>query len=207
ISNGNLVILNNNNNNNNSAPTLKNISEANVTFENNKNSFEYTGDPIKPSIELKTSDNKLIETQNYALEYLNNTNVGQATILIKGQNNYTGQKEVTFNITKATNSIEVKYDKNQNISEIKSSFGKIEFFYFSDQECKNRLDKKPTNPGTYYLKAVVAETENYQQSEKVIEFQVEKQNNIPLIIGLSVGTLLGIAIIVGLILFIHKTKN
>ncbi|MBR3571344.1 MAG: hypothetical protein IKL15_01590, partial [Mycoplasmataceae bacterium] len=41
ISNGNLVILNNNN----SAPTLKNISEANVTFKNNKNSFEYTGDP------------------------------------------------------------------------------------------------------------------------------------------------------------------
>ena len=203
ISNGNLVILNNNN----SAPTLKNISEANVTFKNNKNSFEYTGDPIKPSIELKTSDNKLIETQNYALEYLNNTNVGQATILIKGQNNYTGQKEVTFNITKATNSIEVKYDKNQNISEIKSSFGKIEFFYFSDQECKNQLDKKPTNPGTYYLKAVVAETENYQQSEKVIEFKIEKQNNIPLIIGLSVGTLLGIVIIVGLILFIHKTKN
>ncbi|MBR2998989.1 MAG: hypothetical protein IKF44_01195 [Mycoplasmataceae bacterium] len=209
ISNGNLVILNNNNNNdnNNSAPTLKNISEANVTFENNKNSFEYTGDPIKPSIELKTSDNKLIENQNYTLEYLNNTNVGQATILIKGQNNYTGQKEVTFNITKATNSIEVKYDKNQNISEIKSSFGKIEFFYFSDQECKNQLDKKPTNPGTYYLKAVVAETENYKQSEKVIEFKIEKQNNIPLIIGLSVGTLLGIVIIVGLILFIHKTKN
>ncbi|MBR2848949.1 MAG: hypothetical protein IKB83_00405, partial [Mycoplasmataceae bacterium] len=174
---------------------------------NNKNSFEYTGDPIKPSIELKTSDNKLIETQNYTLEYLNNTNVGQATILIKSQNNYTGQKEVTFNITKATNPIVVKYDKNQNISEIKSSFGKIEFLYFSDQECKNQLDKKPTNPGIYYLKAVVAETENYQQSEKVIEFKIEKQNNIPLIIGLSVGTLLGIAIIVGLILFIHKTKN
>ena len=167
--------------------SIYNISEANVTFENNKKSFEYTGDPIKPSIELKTSDNKLIETQNYTLEYLNNTNVGQATILIKGQNNYTGQKEVTFNITKATNSIEVKYDKNQNISEIKSSFGKIEFLYFSDQECKNQLNKKPTNPGTYYLKAIVDGTENYQQSEKVIEFKIEKQNNIPLIIGLSVG--------------------
>ena len=175
ISNGNLVILNNNNNNNNSAPTLKNISEANVTFENNKNSFEYTGDPIKPSIELKTSDNKLIETQNYTLTYSNNINVGQATILIKGQNNYTGQKEVTFNITKANNRINLFVIDNNNNIIVKSIFGTPYLRYYLDKECKNEVteltNNRPTNSGKYYVKVFVDGTENYNStSSEVIEY-------------------------------------
>ena len=79
--------------------------------------------------------------------------------------------------------------------------------YFSDQECKNKLDKKPTQPGTYYAKVFVEGTENYDQVEKVIEFQVKKQNNIPLVIGLTIGTLLGLGIIVALIIFIKKVKK
>ncbi|MBR3259319.1 MAG: hypothetical protein IKG09_00985, partial [Mycoplasmataceae bacterium] len=49
ISNGNLVILNNNN----SAPTLKNISEANVTFKNNKNSFNIQVIQLSLQLNLK----------------------------------------------------------------------------------------------------------------------------------------------------------
>ena len=79
--------------------------------------------------------------------------------------------------------------------------------YFSDQECKNKLDKKPTQPGTYYAKVFVEGTENYEEVKEVIEFQVKKQNNIPIIVGSVLGSLAGVGIICFLIIFILNKRK
>ena len=181
--------------------------ELEILF-NDTRQIEYTGSEIKPNIEIRLQEKKLEEGKDFELTFSNNINVGQATIEIIGMGNFKGMKlKQIFSITKARNLINVKYDKNQNISEIKSSFGEIKFLYFSDQECKNQLDKKPTQPGTYYLKAFVDGNENYEQVEKVIEFQVKKQNNIPIIIGSVLGSLAGVGIICFLIIFILNKRK
>lgn len=61
----------------------------------------FTGSYIKPQIQAKISNTQLIESKDYVVEYLNNINVGQAQIVIKGTGDYTGTKLVQFNITQA----------------------------------------------------------------------------------------------------------
>ncbi|MBR2055770.1 MAG: hypothetical protein IJ970_01805 [Mycoplasmataceae bacterium] len=174
---------------------------------NDSRQIEYTGSEIKPNIEIRLQGKKLEEGKDFELTFSNNINVGQATIEIIGMGNFKGMKlKQIFSITKARNLINVIYDKKQNISEIKSSFGEIKFLYFSDQECKNEITK-PTQPGTYYAKVFVEGTKNYDEVKKVIEFQVKKQNNIPIIVGSVLGSLAGVGIICFLIIFILNKRK
>ncbi|MBR2055660.1 MAG: hypothetical protein IJ970_01240, partial [Mycoplasmataceae bacterium] len=158
---------------------------------------------------VELNNKKLIENQDYELIYSNNINVGQATILIKAKGKYKGEKQFNFNIEKSNNQItKFEIDKDLNII-VESIFGIPDIKYFSDQECTNQLDNKPTQPGTYYVKAFVNGTDNYEQVDKIIEFNIKEtnKNNIPLVIGLTIGTLLGLGIIVALIIFIKKLKK
>ena len=193
----------------NSPSTPGNINELEIVFDNQQ--IEYIGSSIEPNIEIKFQGNKLERGKDFELTFSNNINVGQATIYINGIGDLEWIRlKKTFEIIKAKNIIDIKYDKDQNITEVKSNFGKIELLsYFLDQECKNKLDKKPTQPGTYYAKVFVVGTDNYEQVEKIIEFNIKEtnKNNIPLVIGLTIGTLLGLGIIVALIIFIKKVKK
>ncbi len=58
----------------------------------------YTGSPIKPTVKVKCGDRDLVSGTDYTLAYANNTNVGTATITIKGKGNYTGTTKTTFTI-------------------------------------------------------------------------------------------------------------
>lgn len=74
----------------------------------------YTGSPITPTPTVSlsysyTKDGKtnsssaqLTKDTDYTLSYANNTQVGQATITIKGTGNFTGTKTVNFNIKSAS---------------------------------------------------------------------------------------------------------
>lgn len=61
----------------------------------------FTGNSIKPQLQVKISNTQLIESKDYVVEYFNNINVGQAQIVIKGTGDYTGTKSVKFNIIPA----------------------------------------------------------------------------------------------------------
>lgn len=65
------------------------------------NDQTWTGSEITPTVEVKYNDIILTKDTEYTVEYTNNTNAGTATITITfiGKD-YTGTKEVTFNITK-----------------------------------------------------------------------------------------------------------
>ena len=63
----------------------KNISETTV---NNIEKQKYTGNEIRPSIVVYDGSIKLIENQDYKLNFENNVEVGTATVTITGINNY-----------------------------------------------------------------------------------------------------------------------
>ena len=60
-------------------------------------SYEYTGSPITPQVTILG----LIEGTDFNVEYLNNIEIGTATINARGINNYSGIKTITFRIAKA----------------------------------------------------------------------------------------------------------
>lgn len=63
-----------------------------------KTSYTYTGKPIDPKVTVQLNGKTLKKNVDYTLSYSNNTNVGTATVIIKGKGNYTGTISKTFNI-------------------------------------------------------------------------------------------------------------
>lgn len=77
------------------------IPNAKITISSK---YYYTGAPI----ELKADDLKVafgstvLTTDNYSVRYVNNTQVGTATVIVTGKNDYVGTQKKTFKINKAT---------------------------------------------------------------------------------------------------------
>ena len=57
-------------------------------------SYEYTGSSITPKVTISG----LTENIDYTVEYLNNIEIGTATINVRGINNYTGETSTIFTI-------------------------------------------------------------------------------------------------------------
>lgn len=85
----------------------KNISLATIS---NIDDQTYSGDEITPEILITDGSAQLIKDTDYTVSYSNNSQVGTATINIKGIGNYTGTTEKTFNI------IENEVEKAKDIS-------------------------------------------------------------------------------------------
>ncbi|MCR5695437.1 MAG: leucine-rich repeat domain-containing protein [Marinilabiliaceae bacterium] len=62
----------------------------------------YTGEELKPAVDIADDVTPLTEKTDFTVEYSNNVNAGTATVTITGIGNYTGETEVTFTIGKAT---------------------------------------------------------------------------------------------------------
>ena len=114
------IVYNNNINAGNTATvTITDKAGGNYTLSEKQQTFEiarrsitvaeassiadqtYTGSPITPSVSLAYSNMTLMENTDYTLSYSNHTNAGTATVTITGNGNYTGTKDITFNIKKA----------------------------------------------------------------------------------------------------------
>lgn len=75
--------------------TSKDINDLTFSAVSDK---AYTGKARKPDVTIKDGSYKLVYGTDYTLSFKNNTNIGKATITVKGKGNYTGTKTVTFNI-------------------------------------------------------------------------------------------------------------
>lgn len=62
----------------------------------------FTGAAITPDVEMFAAGVQLVKDIDYTLDYENNIHVGQATITVNFQGNYTGTRTVTFNIIART---------------------------------------------------------------------------------------------------------
>jgi len=58
----------------------------------------YTGSALKPEVAVYDSGERLVKNKDYTVRYLNNTNAGEAKVIIKGKGNYGEQLEKTFKI-------------------------------------------------------------------------------------------------------------
>ena len=76
------------------------VEPAIITTENT--SFIYNGEAIEPIVTVKLGNNTLGLNTDYSVAYRNNVEAGEAIITITGLRTYTGTKNYTFIITKAT---------------------------------------------------------------------------------------------------------
>ena len=76
--------------------TVNDISEAYVWLKNRK--YTYTGKAIKALDYVKYNGAVLKEGRDYTVEYLNNTKIGTATVVINGIGIYSGTVQKTFTI-------------------------------------------------------------------------------------------------------------
>ena len=74
------------------------ISDNEFTLLNTN--YEYKNEAIMPTIIPNVLNEKVILGYDYNVEYLNNINVGEAKIIIKGIGNYSGELTKKFNINK-----------------------------------------------------------------------------------------------------------
>ncbi|MCD8045553.1 MAG: S8 family serine peptidase [Clostridiales bacterium] len=80
---------------------------AYATVSGISSSYTATGSAITPTPTVKCYGVVLTEDSDYTLSYSNNTAPGTATITITGIGNYTGTKQVTFTIVKASQTLSV----------------------------------------------------------------------------------------------------
>lgn len=73
----------------------RSISKASVSSIKTQT---YTAKPIKPVITVKYGEKTLKNGTDYTLTYKNNTNIGTASITVKGKGAYIGSKTVNFKI-------------------------------------------------------------------------------------------------------------
>lgn len=68
----------------------------------------YTGNPWTPEVKITDGGKKLKKGTDYTLTYKNNTEIGTASVTIKGKGNYSGKQTLTFKIVPRTALLIVK---------------------------------------------------------------------------------------------------
>lgn len=137
-------------------------------------SLPYTGSALKPAVTIAG----LTEGTDYKVTYKNNIHAGTASVIITGIGNCTGSAaRTTFTITRAKNTWTVA----PSCSGITCSsapkpkgaarFGRVSFRYSTGKN-SSWSEKAPSVPGTFYVKASVAGTDDYTGLSAVVSFRV-----------------------------------
>jgi len=141
----------------------------------------YTGSEIKPPINKTTAaPTTLDENIDYTVSYKNNTNAGEATVIVEGKGNYTGKHEDSFIITPASATIsdvkasDIIYGQTLSESKIKGTATKADgttidgTFSFKDVDpsttkptMKDEKDPKDFDTDPYAVKFVSSDG-NYE---------------------------------------------
>lgn len=81
--------------------TIQPKSIAGASLEDiTDHTYTYTGMPITPGVKVVMDGATLTRNQDYTVEYDNNTDVGEANIIVTGEGNYTGEITQKFEIQK-----------------------------------------------------------------------------------------------------------
>ena len=149
-----------------SVSTKKDISKADVSIQTE--AYTYTGNQHRPNVTSVVYEHQTLSPgSDYDVIYENNVNASsQARVIVKGKGDYAGSKITTFTINKANNSINgfTIVDNKPVISG--TTDGEVIFKYYRDKECTQLIPASDIlQPGTYYVKAYIAETDNYYAYE------------------------------------------
>ena len=169
-----------------SKTTVKSITQAAVSGI--KKSYTYTGKNQTPVPTVTLSGKKLKKDTDYTLKYSYNKNAGTAKITITGKGNYTGNKNVSFTISKALNPIKLKISsktfKRAKLTKAVSfsigtnkAQGKVTYVLSNvakKAKLKVSMKGKITVPknvkkGTYTIKVKAAGNSNYKAASKTVK--------------------------------------
>ena len=130
----------------------------------------YDGNEKKPAVTVQSGSSPLTAA-DYTLTYSNNTNAGTATVKAEGKGNYAGAEgSTTFTIARASITPTVSMEGWTYNESVKtptvtgnSGRGEVTYTYYTNAECTTGATQtKPTDAGTYWVKAAVAQTANYE---------------------------------------------
>ncbi|MGN0594766.1 MAG: RCC1 domain-containing protein [Hominimerdicola sp.] len=80
---------------------FENVTDiSSCTVSISKSSYPYTGSAVKPTVTVRNGDTVLTKNTDYVVRYINNINIGTATIIISGKGDYIGTTNKTFSIVK-----------------------------------------------------------------------------------------------------------
>ena len=146
--------------------TIVKRSVKSLTYRYKKTKV-YNGKPKTASVVVKNGSVKLVKDKDYTIKYKNNTNLGTATVTIRGKGNYKGKKVLHFQIVPSKPKI-TKVTKKKKSFRLQLSAGKIAKGYIVYVSTASSFAKKKTQQysttgnhfgmqglvkGTYYVRA------------------------------------------------------
>ena len=160
---------------------VKTVAEPTIIYTPEENT--YSGDEITPAVTVKDGD-VVIDASEYTVTYKENINAGTATITVTDNEggNYTVSGEITFVIKKAELELTLTiegwtFGEEANAPELTGNAGEGEVTYLyklTDADDETYTETVPSNAGSYTVKAVIAETDNYLAGEKTADFTIAK---------------------------------
>lgn len=127
----------------------------------------YTGKEIKPTVTVKDSSEKVIDSSNYTVAYKNNKNVGTATVTIKMKGKYSGTIQKTFTIKPKTTSV-------SKISAISKGFN-VSWKKQSTQTTGYEIQYSTSSKFTKSTTTSIKITKNSTTSKKVTKIKSAKK--------------------------------
>ncbi len=147
-------------------------------------SFVYDGYEKRPEVIVKDGNKTLEKDIDYEVEYQNNVSAGTASVIVNGINDYSGSKTLTFTIKKAERlNFKVSQENwtfnaavipTPMVSGVEET-AKITYLYATAED-GTYSDKRPTEAGTYWIKAIIEESSNYKSAEAKTSFTIYKED-------------------------------
>lgn len=153
------------------------IADGSVTLE--QTTFTYNGSEHKPEPTVTLKNTTLVAGRDYTVSYKGNVNAGQGTVEIIGIGEYRGTVTANFTIEKADSNASATIDGwtyGENAQEPvvvgNKENGEITVLYKS--AIGDYSDEIPSNAGTYSVKIIISETQNYKGKEIELEFTISQ---------------------------------
>jgi|GEM_PF-2699635 len=164
------------------------INPAPITIKADDKTSEYGNNPeaLSGSVVSGTNyNNELTISTSTASPITASTDVGEyeITVSVSSNTNYVvtlqsgtyevtkGQAEVTASATDVYYNRSLAAAASGNVNTIDLS-SLVDIKYYSDSACTQEVT--PTDAGTYYVKAIIAGTDNYYGTEEIVEFKILK---------------------------------
>ncbi len=158
----------------------KDVSEVSVELE--ALSYIYNGEERTPSAVVKDGDFLLASGVDFEIEYQNNLNAGQASVTVKGKNDYTGSRTCTFTIERAERQhfkVELSdWTYGDATTPTPRTEGQMEpapvTYTYSDAQDGVYTERKPTDAGAYWIRAEIQPSQNYRSAAAKAPFTIAK---------------------------------
>ena len=140
----------------------------------------YNGAQQSPTVAVTYGEITLAGGTDYELTGNTGTDAGGYTLTVTGKGNYSGSKEQGWEIAKASITPVVSLGDTVYGDALSPSVsgnpgnGEVTYTYYSDETCTDAVT--PRNAGTYYVRAAVAQTANYQSGKSVpVSFRITQK--------------------------------